>query len=300
MNENRVPEEVEPSQPRRGTDYGGVINAALSMAWRYKFLWFFGFFAASGGGGGGGSGWSEDAGPWVRDFFMQRTEVLVLIILGLVVLALVLIAMSVISRGALIGSAGRAAVGGRPTFGGAWSIGLKNALPIFALAILSILLVLLVTAICAIPIVLSVMGGAPGIAIAVIIAVILFLPYIAFLLAVALTVTYAERALVVDGLSFFDAIGAGWTLLRSKIGESLLFWLIGLLAGIVYTVGLIFVLLVVGTPIFILGTQNLVAALAIGIPVGIIIIAVSSGLYGTFSYSYWTLAYLELKGERAA
>jgi len=300
MNENGVPAPPGPAQLRKGTDYWGVVNAAFQIVGRYKFLWFYGFFAASGGGGSGGGNWSEDASPWVESFFAQRLELLVLIILGLVVVALVLIAMNIISRGALIGSAGMIASGDRPTFGEAWKMGLRNALPIFGLMILSIIVVLLVTAVCAIPVLLPIAAGAPGIAIAIVIAVVLLFPYLAFMIALALTVTYAERAIAVDGLPFIDAIAAGWSLLRSKVGESLVFWLIGLLAGIIFTVGIIFILVVVGTPLFILGTQNLVAALAIGIPIVFVIMALANGLYGTFSYSFWTLAYLNLKGDVAS
>jgi hypothetical protein len=289
-----------PPQRRTGTDYWAAVSAAFQVVGRYRFLWFYGFFAASGGGGSGGGNWSEDAGPWVRDFFMQRIELLVLIILGIILLALILIVMSVISRGALIGSAAEAASGGRPTFRGAWKTGLRYALPIFGLAILSFIVVLLVTVVCIIPVVLPLAAGSAGIAIAIVIAVILFLPYLAFLIAVTLTVTYAERAIVVDGMQFIDAIGEGWRLLRSRMGESFVYWLIGLLAGIVFTVGIIFILVVVATPLVVLGTQNLVAALAIGIPLAFVIMAFANGIFGTYIYSYWTFAYLALREESVA
>ncbi len=32
-------------------DYGGILNRAWQITWRYKILWLFGFFLGSGSGG---------------------------------------------------------------------------------------------------------------------------------------------------------------------------------------------------------------------------------------------------------
>ncbi len=295
-----VEAQSSPDVKRSPGDYWGAVSGALSIAGRYRFLWFFGFFAASGGGGGAGTNWSEDAAPWAQNYFMERPEVLILIVLALVVVGLAFFVMGIISRGALIGSVGLAVSGSRPSFSEAWSLGLRYALPLFGLVVLAILAALLVTAICAISVLLPIAAGAPGIAIAVVIGVVLFFPYLAFLIALALTVTYAERAIVLENAPFLDAISAGWSLVRSRVGESLVYWLIGLLAGLIFTVGIVFILVVVGAPVFILGTQDLVAALAVGIPVGFVIMALANGVFGTYFYSYWTLAYLNLRAEGPA
>jgi len=275
-------------------DYWDLVTRSLRVAWKYKFLWFFGFFASSGGGGNFGT-WREDSAPWLREFFIRNPYAFVMIIMAVVIIGLILIVMNVISTGGLIRSTSAANRGLGISFSQTWSAGLSTFWRLLGLSILAIIAMLVVTLVCVAPVVISLLGGAPGIAIAILIAAVLFLPYVAFLFLLTFTVTYAEREIVLEGAGIFDAIRGGWELTRRWIWKSLMVWLVMFLSGIVYMVGLVAALLMLAVPFFAIGVSNLVLALVVGIPIGLVVVILASGWFTTYSYSVWTLAYEQLK-----
>lgn len=275
-------------------DYWDIVSRSVRTAWRYKFLWFFGFFASSGGGNFGN--WGDEGGEWVRDFFLRNPMLLVLIVMGAVLLGLILFIMNIICTGGLIRSTSAADRGHLISFSQTWKAGLSTFWRILGVTILAILTMLVITALCGVPIVLSLLGGAPGIVIAVLIGAILFLPYIAFLFLLAFTVIYAEREIVLQDVGVFDALKAGWELTKQHFWKSMMVWLVMLLSGLIFVLGLIIALLVLAIPFVVIGIANLFAGLVLGIPVGIAFIIVASGAVTTYSYSVWTLAYETLKG----
>ncbi len=276
-------------------DYWDLVSRSAKTAWKYKFLWFFGFFAASGGGNVGR--WSEDGASWFRDVLLNNPILLVLIVMGVVILALVFMVMNVICTGGLIRSTSMADRGQPISFSQTWKAGLGTFWRLLGTTLLAILTFLVVTAICMLPILLSVLGGAAGIAIAVLIGAVLFLPYVAFLFLLAFTVIYAEREVVLQGASVLDALRLGWDITRAHLGKSLMVWLVMLLSGLVYGLGMILVLLIMAIPFVLIGIGNLFLGLLLGIPVGIAFLAVASGAYNTYAYSVWTLAYERLKAR---
>jgi hypothetical protein len=279
--------------PAASIDYWSLVSRSLRIIWKHKFLWFFGFFAA--GGGGGGLNGVDDAAPYVRDFLFANPAVLVLVIVGLVILWLVLFVLNLISTGALVACTHEASEGRSVTFGQGWRAGLSAFWRLLGVVALALIAFLFVTALCAVPIVLALFGGTSGIVIAVVIGAVLFFPYVAFLFLLTFTVTYAEREVVLRRASVFDAIYAGWDLTKRHIWKSLLVWLIMLGSGLVFGLSLLLVLLILAVPFILIGLANLFAALVLGIPVGLVVIVVASGAFGSYSYSVWTLAYDELK-----
>jgi hypothetical protein len=274
-------------------DYWGIVNRALRIVWRHKILWFFGFFASM--SGGTVFNWSRHGSPWVRDLLLMNLGLLALAVMAVVILWLVFFVMNIISVGGLIRGASNADRGGDVSFEGAWRAGLKAFWRLLGLTLLALLAFLIVTAACVIPIVVSAIAGPAGIAIAILIGAVLLLPYLAFVFGLAFTVIYAEREVVLADARLFDAIAAGWRLMSERLWQTFMVWLVMLLSGIAYTVGLVIVLLVVAIPFVIIGLTNLLAALVIGIPIGAAIVIVASGAYGTYSYAVWTLAYEDLK-----
>lgn len=279
---------------RSPLDYWGLVTRSLNVVRDHKILWFFGFFAAS--GSGGTLNWVNEAGPRWKDFLLSRPDILVAIVFFAVVVWLVMFAMGLISKGALIAGVARADGGGRVTFNEAWEKGLGSALRMLALTALSVLAFFVVTLIAAIPVILPMAAGAAGIAISVLIGAVLFFPYVAFLFALTFVVLYAERSVVLDGLRVFDALRAGWELTRTEVWKSLAVWLVSLVSNLAFMVVLVVGLLVVAIPFFAIGAVNLVAALAIGIPVGLVIVILYSAAVGTYNYSLWTLAWSDLTG----
>jgi hypothetical protein len=279
-------------------DYWNLVTRSLRIVWKHRVLWFFGFFATA--SSGGGINWVEHGGPRIRDFLLTNPTILVLIVVGLVILWLVLFIMNVISTGAVVAGVHAASENREVTFGFAWRQGLKAFWRLLGVAVLALIAFVFVTALCAIPVVLALFGGTSGIVIAIVIGAILLFPYLAFLFLLAFTITYAEREVVLADAGVFDAIPAGWDLTKRHVWKSLVVWLVMLGSGIAYGLGLVLVLLIVAVPFILIGLANVFVALVLGIPIGVVIIVVASGAFGTYSYSVWTLAYDELKRIESA
>ena len=152
----------------RNIDYWGIVTRSARMVWDHKFLWFFGFFAGSGGGGGGNYGNIGEHGvDEIKSFFLSHAGVMVAIIMGLVLLWLVLLVMSLISKGALLSCISRADAGETIRFETGWRAGLKACWGMLGIAFIALLAFLVVTTVCVLAVVLPLIGGAAGIAIAV-------------------------------------------------------------------------------------------------------------------------------------
>ncbi len=98
------------------------------------------------------------------------------------------------------------------------------------------------------------------------------------------------------------SVGGGYRLFRRNLGRSLLVWLIQVALSIGTGIALLIVLLILGfilfLPTIILAVTGFTtAAIVAGIVAALILLPlliVASGALGTFSHSYWTLAYLRL------
>ncbi len=274
-------------------DYWDIVQRSIAIMWRHKFLWFFGFFVSA--GGSGGSNWVEERWDVVGDYFSTRVEFLALVIVLAVVVWLILFVMSIISRGALIDGVSAAERGERPTFQSVWNGGLRSFLRLLGLVLISVVAFLLVTFVCVIAVVLPLAAGTPGIVIAIVIGAILFVPYLAFLFLLAFTITYAERAVVLDRADILSALQIGWGMTRAHFWKSMVIWLISLVSALGYGLSLVIVLLIVAVPFVLIGMANLTTGLLLGIPIGLAIVFVASGAFGTYVYSLWTLTYMNLR-----
>jgi hypothetical protein len=285
----------------RNIDYWRIVTRSTRMVWDHKFLWFFGFFAGSGGGGGGNYGNIGEHGvDEIKSFFLSHAGVMVAIIMGLVLLWLVLLVMSLISKGALLSCISRADAGETIRFEDGWRAGLKAFWGMLGIAFIALLAFLVVTTVCVLAVVLPLIGGAAGIAIAVLIGAILFIPYLVFLFLLAFTIIYAERAYVIGGRGVADALFAGWALTRSYFWQSLLMWLVSFASAVAFFLGLIIALLAMAIPFVLIGVASPVVGLAMGIPVGIVALILAASAFSTYDHSLWTLMYGELAGPSVA
>ena len=276
-------------------DYWGIVTRSARIAWNHKFLWFFGFFAASGSGGGGNSGSMGEHGfEKIRAFFMAHIEVLVLIIMGAVLLWLVFLVLGLISKGALLSCARRADAGESIGFEDGWRAGLKAFWGLLGISVSAFFAFLIVVGVCVLAVVLPLVGGAPGIAIAVFIGAILFIPFLLFLFLLAFTVIYAERRYVLYGGGVGDALTFGWELTRSRFWQSILMWLVSFASAMAFFLALMVLLLAIAIPFILIGVASPVAGLVLGIPVGIVVMILAISAYTTYDYSLWTLMYGEL------
>jgi len=277
-------------------DYWGLVTRSFHILWKHKFLWFFGFFAAGAGGSSGNtSRWAEHAGPQVRDWFVTHVELIAMIVMGLVVVWFVFFVMGLLSKGALIGSIAHADREHDITFGRAWEIGYKNFLKMFGLAVVALIVFFAGAFVFAVPIVLPLLAGKAGAVVAIAIGALLLIPFLAFAFLLAFTVTYAEREVVLRNEGVFDSLRVGWELTKRYFWNSMVVWLVSLLSGIVFSICVIFGLLLVAVPFILLGLLNVFAALVVGIPIGLVLVFIVAGALGTYDYSLWTLAYIRIR-----
>jgi hypothetical protein len=88
--------------------------------------------------------------------------------------------------------------------------------------------------------------------------------------------------------------------IRRRLGQTLLVWLLGIVASIGGGIGIVLVLLVAAIPVFILAgiafwlTQSAVALALAGLVLGIVAVILGAGL-NTFLWHYWTLGYAALR-----
>lgn len=298
-------------------NYGEIISEAFRLAWRNRFLWFFGFFVAGGGGlfnfpsnlgvnPGGNSGVSSNG---IGQFVSENLGLIVAAVALLAVLALIFIVLTLISQGALAESVAALHRSETRRFSSAWRTGISSFWRVLGQAILFFLIWLALLVAIVLPAILIVLGilaatESPGlralfIGLVVLLAIIVF---IVLLVALFVIGQFALRNLVVDGERVFGSVGAGYRLFRRNLGRSLLVWIIKVALsiglGIAYfTVFLILGLVLVGPAVALFFAGYTTAGIVVGIvggPLFLVIIVVISGALGAFSHAYWTLAYLRL------
>ena len=141
------------------------------------------------------------------------------------------------------------------------------------------------------------------IAVAIPLGIIALLVLIVAGLALQVVSQLATRELVLDGGRAVDSLKSGYTLARANLKTAILVGLlalaIGLVAAIVFVVGVLLVGLVLAIPAIILAISEMgSAAIVAGVVAGVILLPLflaAAGALGTFQHSYWTLAYLRLR-----
>jgi hypothetical protein len=315
-------------------NYGDLIKDAFWITLRNRFLWFFGFFAGgtSAGGGNfsfpsGGSGGIDyddfgesgpgdfggpssaapgfDPGQWIFD-----NLALILAIGALVALiALFFIVMSLMSQGALAESVAAIDRGENRRFSSALRAGVSNFWRVLGYYLLFILIALGLLLAIGVPLALlaaGVFAGTESAGARILTVVLAGLVGIPLLIVVFIPLSiigqFALREIVVRRERVVASIGSGYRLFRRNLGKSLLVWLIQLAisigAGIALLIALLLVAFILALPAIILAIAGYTtAAIVAGIVAALIllpILLVAAGAFGTFSHSYWTLAYLRL------
>jgi hypothetical protein len=255
----------------------------------------------------------------------------VLGLIGLIlVFALILAVVSVIVRytsiGALVGMVDEVERTERTSFQSGLRKGWSRLLRLFAIDLLLavaglvvvlifVLLVAIGVAVVAGPAALLASGGRGLVALGIIWGVGTGLVALVVIIVIALALSalfvlvreYAFRACVIDQQGVFGALEAAVKLLRARLQESVLMWL--LLLAINLALGLLTIPLailgiagLVGPALALYGaTRSVAAALVVAIPVLVLIIlasAVIGGVYLTFRSAVWTLTYRELRGQK--
>lgn len=293
--------------------YGALIGDAFRIAWRNRYLWFFGLFAAGTGGSytyGDGRG-DRAYGGGIRDGAEPLDPgILIAILGGALLLFLVFLALSVISNGGLADSVAAIDRGERRGFGATWRAGTSRFWRVLGLGILLVLLAIALVLAVAVPI-----GGLVAVAflltdsvafqvIAAILAIVLGVVAFLFLfIPFAVIAQFALRELVLGGTRMTAAIGGGWRLFRRNFGRSLLVWLIELGIALGAYLALFLAAGLLAIPFIVLLVSGSEASLIVGIVTGVIVVPlvlIASGAIGAFRHAYWTLAYLRIEARPPA
>lgn len=324
-------------------DHWAIVRRAWDITWRYRMLWVFGVIlaacsgAAGSGGGGGTWGGLARTGDWpnpslpylspadIRAMLAVLVSVVLIVIAIAVVASIVSLIVRYLSETAIIRAVDdHESTGKKRSFGAilglGWSrrafrlflidlvVGLPAAI-IFAILVgLSLTPLLLWVADSE---ALGILGtvGAIGLLIAVAILGILAA------LAWSLLQPFAWRAAALDDYGAIDAIGRGYAVVRARLRDAGLMWL--LLAALQLAYGLVgmaaFIALgilgllvggLIGVGVFALmslafkGATPLVLGALAGLPFGVAVVALPmifvSALVVVFKSSVWTLTYREL------
>ncbi len=300
-------------------DYGKVLSRAWQITWRWKVLWILGFLASLGGGGGGGSSYSGNGKEWSTSVDRIPTEIWVLIIAAVCVAILVGIALwviSIIARGGLIAGVQQIEDEGSTTFLQAWRVGRKRFWTLFGINIL-VTIPILILVIASVAIFVAGMGGTGAIAAsrgedtmwAVLLPTILCggtLCCGTLLVGIVLSVVqiYAERAAILEGLGWIEALKRGWQVIKANIGPTIIFWLIFLVIGLVIGAIVLGGVMVLIMPFIAFFTRAkpeawIIAPVCCSGLLATILSALIGSIAQTFTSATWTLAYREMIGREA-
>jgi len=313
-------------------NYGDLIRDAFRITLRNRYLWFFGFFAGGTGSNFGGnfsSAGNFNPGNFNPDEWQRSGAGLfgltaqvgqgvlgnAVLILGIVVVAILLvllfIIMATISQGALADSVAAIDRGEGRRFGSAFSSGIANFWRVLGYFVVFILIALGLLVVIGIPVALLIGGTFAAtqsigarVSVAVIVGIVAILLLIVVFIPLSIVGQYALREIVVRRERVLGSVGSGYSLFRRNIGRSLLLWLIQLGLSIGLGIALLLLLLLVGLVLAIPAIALAIAgystaAIIAGVPAGLIVFLlflVATGAIGTFSHSYWTLAYLRITG----
>ncbi|MBN1331995.1 hypothetical protein JW978_03870 [Candidatus Dojkabacteria bacterium] len=297
--------------------YVDKIKESIEFAWKYKFLWVFGFILTVFGGGGGSGGspnysfpsGSEDTAKMdefasdVEDFVLSPLFWVILIAGLCVVFVVSLIGWYLlsVSKGALTEAVKKDRNSQDLSLKSSWRDGQSHALDIMMLDLTGFAINFLVF----LPLIVLVIGGI--IFPPVFILLCCLVPfYIIYFIGWAITYTIAHRYLVLNNAGAMESIKAGFKLMKERVLNIILAAVVSIVPGCAWA---IIALMAVGVPaiiLTILGIGMLLVNSVIGVVflvaalIGILILAGTvNSPYQVYSYAYWTKIIMDLLDDKA-
>jgi hypothetical protein len=292
-------------------DYGNLLARAWKITWTNKSLWLLGFLAGLGSGfnfrgntGGGGSGSGGGQGPDILppevQSYVERPEVVgivITIVCILLVIAVVFFILSIIARGGLVGGIRIADDTGQVTLRESWNIGVRYFWRTLGITLVTLIPVIIFVVLTAGIVLLT--FGLGGLCVLPLLCV-----FVIVMIPLSIVVWLGQIGIVVDDLSVMDALRKGWAMLKANVANILITGLI--LIVISFVVGLVMLLpmAVIAIPAvfaFIADPQQPNVPLLAGAGLGLLCLLpflwTASGILNTWVYSVWTLAYRHFSGS---
>jgi hypothetical protein len=339
-------------------DHIRILRRAFEIVRSYRMLWIFGLILAlTAGRSGPNTNYSMDRRDFNnREFDMpfnfpdlrempdwrsfpnwnidpQVSGTIFGVVIALICLGVILGIIFTVLRYVAINASIRLvdlyeSTGERMSFRAGWRMGWnRTALRLFLIDLLfgvaGFVLFLLLMALVALPLLLLVTGSEVLSVLGVVSATGLFVLAVLVLIVIAAVLSllqqFFHRAAVLENLGVFEAIRRGWTVLRRRLGDSVIMGLMLFGLGLLVAVILIPVALVLvalgalagGAPALAVAmlmqqfVQNtvpvIITAVLVGLPIFLLVVAVPMsflrGLFEIFTSAAWTLVYRELSVE---
>lgn len=279
-------------------DYMELVRRSIANAWRYKFLWFFGFFVSVTEGFGGMGSWTDrfdECRPVGRygHFANIEFDPVFLIMLALAAFALMILffAMAVLSEGALIRGISRKEMNLDTGFADCWSTGFRKFFRMLGIVFLAIVSVLLVLFGCLVVLVPSFFISVPLGILMLLVAIPIFIVAVFIVVAVE---GWAMRYGILNDIPLLDSIQQGWLLFKSNIGKTIGVALSSFVSQLIMWAVLIICLLMLAIPLVLIGMVDLWLGLIPGISLLLIVIVLSAAFFGVFASSVWTIGFMRL------
>ena len=305
-------------------DFGDIIKRAWRVTWHHKALWVLGLFAGASGSGVGGWGGSgrrfdsdslrslgargEDLASTASAHLSEWAPVLAA---ALVLLALLGVFFVVVSFAAQAGLAFEVdeAESRRPvSLSTGWNVGFHywwRVLVVNVLLVLPLVAVaIVVTIIVAVAVLTARFGegaGAAGLLYGFIGMGVLLVPvFVLLAFAVGVLHPLAVRYIAIEGRGATEALAAAWRMLRHRLRDVFLMWLVVVVLGAGFGFALVIPAGAVGFGVFVafwLGVWPVAALL--GMVLVALVIFLGAG-WNTFTSALWTVFFRKLTGREMA
>lgn len=307
--------------------YRNILKQSFKIAWRKKYLWFFGLFAIiltsndaefeilnrffksndsglfspleaiSSAGVLSWQGLNNAFSLLKTDPISLLASILVLVIIVLLIIFIVW--LMIISQSALVKNTSLVIAGKENNIQSGVETGLRNFWQVFGFNVLNKLAIAIAAAIISLPVTLGLFSGQAVISVSLFILI--FLVLVPVSLSISLIIKYAIAFRVIKGFSFIESIRRSWVLFWNN-------WLVSLEMAITLfvinffaSIAIIIAVLMLVWPFFLLsylaalisaGTLLFIQILSVAI-IFVFVVACGSFL-AVFQVSSWTGLFLEL------
>lgn len=309
--------------------FGEIIKKSWTITWRYRALWVLGLFAgvtggsASGGSSGRSSYSPSSSGSRSNPFSGLHTQdwlpalermlpLLVVTAIGLFVISFVWWILSVAARGGLIHAVNEIESGRTFSLGAAWSAGFSRFWSLLGVSLLLyfplFVLVMLFLFAVIVPILLPLARGTePGAAAIVPICGVLAIGFPVLLVgSIVLGIMHilSNRLIMLSGHGAIQAAGESWRAFRSRFKDVVVMYFVSIglniVAGLAIGIPMAIIILGVTIPAVIAGTGGhwgtVAAEAGVGVVIVVIISLIYTAIWGTFTSALWTVFYRRLTG----
>jgi len=308
-----------------------ILRRALSITWRNKFLWVFGFFVALLGTGGElevifrdwsrykdvsqtynavqdlyRSGFINFVFNNFKTFLVQYPVQTLLILLIFLAVIVFIIWFIVISQAGLIFNVKEMTEQKRASFNLGYRAGLKHFGNVLAFNIIAKLLVYVILFVFSLPLLAIFLKTDSKIITNIFFVLALFI-LIPLNIVISFIIRYAIFYLVKEERKFWDALRQGWKLFLKNwllsIEMAALILLVGLAAGLMLVLVIIFVAAPFALIAFLTVVFNIKTALWVFVVICLIVVTlliiIAGAVFSTFQYTAWILFFLALQEGKA-